>query len=213
MSENIETGLREFWVQQSPFGWEAKESEDEASKLLEVIHVREVQDTTGPNEDYPLYVTLPASAKHEADDLIQNFKTKLKEVACETLGEIYCDVLPHIETDSWTNYRNAMWDGLRGSPKNLGERDYKELRDKIYAEHKDTIDKEIRDLQFKEMESRCEALNERNQNQAECIAANSEMISKLRKAIQTVVSHMTIDEIGMDTPKYRAILQKALNPA
>ena len=44
----------------------------------------------------------------EAQEFIDLYRKKMKEVADDILGEIYVNIMPYMETDTWTNYREAL---------------------------------------------------------------------------------------------------------
>lgn len=44
----------------------------------------------------------------QAQEHIDKFRKRMKDIAEECLGEIYCNITPYIETDTWTNYREAL---------------------------------------------------------------------------------------------------------
>jgi hypothetical protein len=44
----------------------------------------------------------------DADEYINIFALKMRDLASEIIGEIEIRTLPHIETDAWTNYRECL---------------------------------------------------------------------------------------------------------
>lgn len=44
----------------------------------------------------------------DAQDFMNSFRIKIKDVIDETLGELYVNIMPYVETDSWTNYRESL---------------------------------------------------------------------------------------------------------
>lgn len=77
----------------------------------------------------------------EAQEFVDSFRKKLKDICEETLGELYVNIMPYCETDTWMNYREAMRIEL--------ERDYKyskfknewakDLRRAIFVENREEI--------------------------------------------------------------------------
>lgn len=97
------------------------------------------------SQEYPLFPKLTEAGQQEAQDLIEDFRKRLKEVAEEVIGNLYCDVIQYIESDSWTNFRNELLSGLTKYPNRRiqGEYDFKKIRQAIYKEHKEEIDKDL----------------------------------------------------------------------
>lgn len=79
--------------------------------------------------------------RKEAQEVLDSFRKKLKDICEETLGELYVNIMPYCETDTWMNYREAMRLEL--------ERDYKyskfknewsrDLRRAIFVENREEI--------------------------------------------------------------------------
>jgi len=44
----------------------------------------------------------------DADEYINIFAQKMRDLASEIIGEIEVNTLPHIETNAWTNYRECL---------------------------------------------------------------------------------------------------------
>lgn len=119
------------------------------------------------SKDYPLYPELSEEGKQEAQELINQFKEKMKKVCEETLGQLYVDVACYIESDSWTNYRNQLLAGFQNynNRKIQGQYDFAKIRRKIYEEYRDEIIKDLNQDLVQEIESlkqEIKALNERS---------------------------------------------------
>ena len=50
----------------------------------------------------------PNKLQKEAQEFIDKFRLKMKDISEEILGEIYVNIGPYIETDQWVNYREAL---------------------------------------------------------------------------------------------------------
>lgn len=50
----------------------------------------------------------PDKLAKEAQEYIDVFRLRMKDIADETLGELYCKIIPYVDTDTWTNYREAL---------------------------------------------------------------------------------------------------------
>ena len=105
------------------------------------------------------YPELSEAGKKEAEQFIDRFKSKMKDVCEEVLGEVYVDLMPWIETDSWQNYRNAVQHAVEreyfSKPKELLESEEywaQKCRAAFYREYKDElVNARVRDLE-KEVE-------------------------------------------------------------
>jgi hypothetical protein len=83
----------------------------------------------------------------DAQDFINKFRIKMKDISEEILGEIYVNVGPYVETDQWTNYRESLRLEL--------EREYKfstfkkewatNFRRVVFVENREEISKLISD--------------------------------------------------------------------
>ena len=107
---------------------------------------------------YPLYPDLSEEGQIEAQEILNNFTTKIKKIMHdaveESVGEFYSEIIPHIETDSWTNFRNDLMAGFRNynNRKFQGEYDFKAIRQEIYNEFRDDIIKDLDQDNLKEIE-------------------------------------------------------------
>jgi len=99
-----------------------------------------------------MYPDLPEQAKKEYQELIDNAKDKIKEVAEKAISDLYCDVGTHIETDSWTNFRNTLINGIKGYPSYL-KHDFKKIREEIFKENREEIIKDLNQDLVDEVES------------------------------------------------------------
>jgi hypothetical protein len=99
------------------------------------------------------YPPLSEMGQLEAQELIENFKSKLRKVATEVISELYVDIASHIETDAWGNYRNQLWREL-SDWKNLHKHhNYKKVRDAIFQEHREELVKDLNQDLLSEIES------------------------------------------------------------
>lgn len=85
---------------------------------------------------------LGEQAEKDAQEFLDRFKKRMKDIIDETLGEAYVDCMPWIEADSWGNMRNHMLDWIRGYRK-LPSYDAKQVREAIYKEYRDDIIKDL----------------------------------------------------------------------
>ena len=96
----------------------------------------------------------PRDVKHDAEKLqkdsqefMDKFRSRMKDIADETLGELYVNILPYVDTDSWTNYREALRIDLEHEYK---FRKFKEpwatnLRRAIFVENREELSNLISD--------------------------------------------------------------------
>jgi predicted nucleotidyltransferase len=81
----------------------------------------------------------------DAQEFMDKYRVKMKDISDEILGELYVNILPYIETDSWINYREALRIDLEHEYK---FKKYKEpwatnLRRAIFVENRDEVSKLI----------------------------------------------------------------------
>lgn len=99
------------------------------------------------------YPQLTDQGQLEAQELIENFKSKLRKVASEIIGELYMDVQTHIKTDAWFNYRNQLWRELSDWKNLHAHHGYKEVRQAILEEHREDLVKDLNQDLLAEVES------------------------------------------------------------
>jgi hypothetical protein len=110
------------------------------------------------DKNFPLYPELSEEGKKEAQELLDNFTTRIKKILTDevenVVGEYYADILPHIESDSWTNFRNEVMDGYKNynNRKIQAEYDFKEIRKAIYEQFKEEIIKDLDQDNLEEIE-------------------------------------------------------------
>lgn len=81
----------------------------------------------------------------DAQEFMDKYRVKMKDISDEILGELYVNILPYVETDSWTNYRESLRIDLEHEYK---FRKFKEpwatnFRRAIFVENRDEISKLI----------------------------------------------------------------------
>jgi len=98
-------------------------------------------DNDDRSKEYPLFPILSEAAHVEAQQLMDAFKEKFKDIAQEVLGELYCDVALYIESDSWSNFRNEVMAGFKNynNRKIQDEYDFAEIRQTMLAQYRDQI--------------------------------------------------------------------------
>ena len=81
----------------------------------------------------------------DAQEYIDCFRMKMKEIAEQTLGEIYVNCVPYIETDTWTNYRESLRIELEHEYKfsNFKQDWATRFRRSVFLENRDEISKLI----------------------------------------------------------------------
>lgn len=96
-------------------------------------------------DESKLYPKLSPEAEVEAQKLIDRFKSKMTEVATETIENLYCDVANYIESDSWHNFRSEIMEGFRNynNSKISAKYDFKRIREEIFHQFKDEIIKDL----------------------------------------------------------------------
>ena len=99
------------------------------------------------------YPTLSELGQLEAQELIENFKSKMRKAADNILSELYVDIPKYIETDSWQNYRNQLWRELSDYKTLYKHHNYKDVRQAILAEHRDELIKDLNQDLLAEIES------------------------------------------------------------
>ena len=97
------------------------------------------------SKEYPLYPEVSEKGQQEAQDFINEFKEKLKNVADEVIGDLYVDIPSYIESDSWSNFRNEIMAGFKNydNRKLQGKYDFAEIRKEIYNEYREDIIKDL----------------------------------------------------------------------
>lgn len=105
--------------------------------------------------EFPLYPELSEIGKQESQNLIDQFKEKLKKVADEVIGDLYIDIPCYIESDSWSNFRNQIMNGFKNYDNKLkqNEFDFKEIRQQIFKEFREDIIKDLNSDLVKENET------------------------------------------------------------
>ncbi|MCE5220195.1 MAG: hypothetical protein LLF98_02710 [Clostridium sp.] len=110
------------------------------------------------SDTFPLYPSLSEEGELEAQELLNDFTTRIKKIMHdaieETVGEFYSDIIPHIESDSWNNFRNYLMAGFKdyNNRKIQGSYDFKEIRQQIYKEFREDIIKDLDQDNLKEIE-------------------------------------------------------------
>ncbi len=115
---------------------------------------------------YPLFPSLSEEGQKEAQQLIESFKTQLKEMAEKTIRDFYCEIMPYIESDSWGNYRNHIMAGMKdyGNRKIQAQYDFKTIRQAIWKLHREDIVADLnQDLveENEKLKEDCKRLQER----------------------------------------------------
>jgi len=107
------------------------------------------------SKEFPLCPELREEAKQEAQDLMNEFKKKMENLAKEILSQLYCDTAMYIESDSWSNFRNEIMLGFSkyGNRKLQADYAFARIRQTIFEEHREEIIKEIQEDIVKENES------------------------------------------------------------
>jgi hypothetical protein len=95
----------------------------------------------------------------EGQAFIDKFRSRMKDIAEETLGELYCNIMPYMETDTWTNYREALRIELEHEYKysNFKQAWATNFRRAVFVENREEISKFIeQDIlkRIKELEDR-----------------------------------------------------------
>ena len=101
------------------------------------------------------YPKLTEMGQLEAQELIENFKSKLRKAANEIISGLYTEIPDCIESDSWTNFRNTILADLcdyRNQREKHGW-DFKKIRQSIYEENKEQINKDLNQDLLEEIES------------------------------------------------------------
>lgn len=95
-------------------------------------------------KEYPCYPTLSEQGKLEAQELVENIKSKVRKAVSDAIGDLYVDIPDYIESDSWSNFRNTILAGLCDY-RNLQKYryDFKKIRAAIYEQFKEEITKDI----------------------------------------------------------------------
>lgn len=102
---------------------------------------------------YPLYPELSELGKLEAQELVENIKSKIRKAMEDVMGDFYTGIPDYIESDSWTNYRNTLLRGLTDYSNSGKYRyDFQEIRQAIYKENKEQIDKDLNQDLLEEIE-------------------------------------------------------------
>jgi len=101
------------------------------------------------------YPELSELGKLEAQELVENFKSRLRTAAGDIIGQLYTELPDYIETDSWTNFRNTILQDLCDYRNNRVKHgwDFKRIRESIYQENKDQINKDLNQDLIEELES------------------------------------------------------------
>ncbi len=81
----------------------------------------------------------------EAQTFIDKFRSRMKDIADETLGELYANIMPYVETDTWTNYRESLRLELEHQYKYSRFKDEWaiDFRRAVFVENRDEISKLI----------------------------------------------------------------------
>lgn len=95
------------------------------------------------------YPELSEPGQKFAQQMIDSFKAKMKDVSEEIIGNLYCDVAQYIESDSWTNFRNQFMTAFRKMDQSFcSEYDLRDMAKSIAKEFPDLVGKYINeDLQ------------------------------------------------------------------
>jgi hypothetical protein len=101
------------------------------------------------------YPKLTEMGQLEAQELVENFKSKLRKAAHEIISDLYTEIPDYIESDSWTNFRNTILADLcdYSNQREKHGRDFKRIRQSIYEENKEQINKDLNQDLLGEIES------------------------------------------------------------
>lgn len=95
-------------------------------------------------------MTLSEREQNQAEELLQSFANRMRDLADEVIGEVYVELLPYIATDTWSNVRTRFVSDLTTYPQicEHSKFDAKELRKSMLAEyHDEIVNDTIEDLQ------------------------------------------------------------------
>lgn len=87
---------------------------------------------------------IPGTLESDAEQLIEEFRKKIKTVAEEVFSEVYVNYIHHIKTDAWINFRNDVRSALCSDfkkPEYLrGEDAYaRDFRALVFKEHREDL--------------------------------------------------------------------------
>lgn len=101
------------------------------------------------------YPKLSEQGKLEAQEFIENLKSKVRKVVSDAIGDLYVDIPDYIESDSWTNYRNTLLSQMCDYRNAWGpyRHDYQKIRQAIYKQFKEEINKDLNKDLLEEVES------------------------------------------------------------
>jgi hypothetical protein len=101
------------------------------------------------------YPELSELGKLEAEQLIENMKSKFRKAFEDVMGDLYIDIPDYIESDSWTNYRNTLLSQICDYRNARGpyRYDYQKIRTAIYEQFKEQINKDLNHDLLAEVES------------------------------------------------------------
>lgn len=101
------------------------------------------------------YPELSELGKLEAQELIENIKSKFRKVMESVMRDFYINIPDYIESDSWTNYRNTLLSQICDYRDSSGtyRYDYKKIRQAIYSEFKEQINKDLNQDLLEEIDS------------------------------------------------------------